>query len=290
MGTPDQRAGDGGSRPEPGIAQSSISARAVLRWLALPLLGGALLCLGQAIGDALAIDPLVSYVLSFGSVCGLALGAALLAPTWSRRDRQLAIAIAAGAALGIAFVGWSGGGQPVHAAIVLAALLVLGSMLGQVVGAAIEHPGHLLFVALVSSIADAASVLHPSGPSAAIVQSEQALSLLALPFAFLGTDATPPLLGVGDVVFAALYAGSARRHRLPQGRTLSALSLGFLVTMGVVIGTELPVPALPFLGAAMLIAHPEARRPPARERVRGFVVLGLLVLSVLAMFLLQRSG
>jgi hypothetical protein len=262
----------------------------VLRWLALASAGALALWIGQWAGEAVAIAPLVSYALSFGSVCGLALGAAQLCPTWARRDRSLALAIAGSALVGLGWVGWSGGGQPVHAAIVLAALLVLGSMLGQTVGAAIEQPGHLLFVALVSSIADAASVLHPSGPSATLIQSEQALSLLALPFAFLGTDATPPLLGVGDVVFAALYVACARRHRLASVRTLTALALAFAVTMGGVFVAELPGPARPFLGAAMLIAHPEARRPPVGDRWRGFAVLGLLVALVLALFALRPCG
>ncbi len=252
----------------------------VLRWLMFPALGAVALLVGQAIGLSIPLPPIVSYAISFSCLCGLVLGTAVRCPAWPRRDLPLAIAIAVCAAICIALVGLFGSVAPANAALVLAALLVIGSLVGNVVGTAIEHPGQLLFVVIVSSAADAASVLHPSGPSAAIVQSEAALSLLALPFAFLGTDATPPMLGVGDVVFASLYVACARRWSFSQNRTLSALASGFLVTICVVIGAQVPVPALPFLGIAMLVAHPEARRPPAKDRARGFAVLGLLAVAL----------
>jgi hypothetical protein len=42
--------------------------------------------------------------------------------------------------------------------------------------------------------------------------------------------------------------------------------------MSLVMWIELPVPVLPFLGLSMLIAHPAARLPPARDRARGLAV------------------
>jgi hypothetical protein len=251
-----------------------------LRWLALLALAAIVLLAGQAVGPYFALPPLVSYVLSFSALCGFVLASSALCP--ARTPRALLAVLIPLTCIGALW--WFGGSGPFHAALVLVALLAFGGLVGCVVGSAIEHPGHLLFVVLVSSAADALSVLHPSGPSAAIVASEQALSLLALPFPLLGTDATPPLLGVGDVVFAGLYTAVARAHRLDARRTQLALGAGFALTMLVVVLAELAIPALPFLGAAMLIAHPEARRPPARERRSGLVALLILMLLAAALW------
>jgi len=228
------------------------------RWLALPLGGAVALLVLQVIGPYVPAPPLVAYGFSFAVVCGFVLESARLCPALKPRAlRWLSVPLAC---LGVVAI--TSSGAPWQAALVLASLLVAGTLLGNTVGSAIEQAWHLSFVAIVSSLADAVSVLHPSGPSAAIVQSETALSLLALPFAFLGTAETPPLLGVGDVVFSALYVAAARRHGLSSRKTLIALSLAFAVTMVTVVAFELPVPALPFLGLAMVIVHPEARRRP----------------------------
>jgi hypothetical protein len=50
-----------------------------------------------------------------------------------------------------------------------------------------------------------------------------------------------------------------------------------------VIATERAVPALPFMGLAMLLVHPETRLPPAEERPRAFIALALL-LCLLGLF------
>jgi len=258
--------------------------RETLRWLAIPIAGAAAMIAGQALGRSISAPPVAAFALSFGCVCALVLGSARACPARQGRDLRWLIAPISILAL----VAFSGARDIWHAAAVLVSLLVAGSVLGAVVGASIEDIGHLLFVAIVSSLADAASVLHPEGPSAAIVQSEAALSLLALPFAFLGTSDTPPLLGVGDVVFTSLYVAAARRHGLPEQRTLLALALAFAATMIVVTALEIAIPALPFLGLAMLIAHPEARRPPERDRARGFGVIGALALVLLCLWLFGR--
>jgi len=235
----------------------------------------------QVAGPSLPVEPLAAFVFSFSSVCALTLASAATCPARTRRDLRWLLG-----PLSVLAIVWKSGAVDVwHSAAVLASLLVAGSIVGSIVGASIEHKGHLMFVALVSSLADAASVLHPQGPSAAIVGSEQALSLLAVPFAFPGTSETPALLGVGDVVFAALYVAAARRHGLARRRTLLALTLAFAMTMVVVVGFQVPIPALPFLGLAVLIAHPEARVPPVQDRARGFAVLGALGLALLGIWL-----
>jgi hypothetical protein len=45
------------------------------------------------------------------------------------------------------------------------------------------------------------------------------------------------------------------------------------------------VPALPFLGAAMLIAQPRAWQVPEQDRWRGFVALSVMAALLLALML-----
>jgi hypothetical protein len=165
------------------------------------------------------------------------------------------------------------------AAIVTASLLTLGTLIGSVVGSAIENVGHLVVVAIVSAGVDAVSVLHPRGPTAQIVEVQAAVSVLILPWPILGTDRIEPILGVGDIAFAALYLVATRRHGLSVRRTVIALGLGLAVTLAIVLATGVGIPALPFLGAAVVAAHPEARRLPKEDRAKA--AWGLLAIGVL---------
>ncbi len=233
----------------------------------------------------LALAPLAAYVVGFACVVSATLAAGLNAPRPAKANWLVVVAALLGLLLVRAF-----GGPGVGASLcVLVLLLCFGSVAGAAVGGAIEEPGHLLFVALVSSLADTFSVTQPEGPSAALVSSPEALSLLALSWPMLGTSQIAPLLGVGDVLFASLYLAAARAHALPGRRTVLALGLGFLVTMLTVIVTELPIPALPFLGAAMLLVHPAARLPPARDRRKAFAMVFLMALALALLFLRRRS-
>ena len=62
-------------------------------------------------------------------------------------------------------------------------------------------------------------------------------------------------------------------------RTHVALAVGLAVTLGVVVATERGIPALPFLGAAMVMAHREARAVPVEDRRAA--VVGLVGMAVL---------
>jgi hypothetical protein len=104
----------------------------------------------------------------------------------------------------------------------------------------------------------------------------------------LGTPAIEPLLGAGDVVFTALYLASSRRHGLPWRRTMIALLLAYAVTAAVVLVLETAVPALPLLGLAVVLAHPEARRPRIADRQRGMALSIAAVLGVAALLVFGR--
>jgi hypothetical protein len=171
------------------------------------------------------------------------------------------------------------------AVFVTAALLFGATLLGSVIGGAVEHPGQLIFVAIVGSAMDVLSVLHPSGVSAAIAESETALSVVALPWPLLGTNAIVPLLGAGDIVFTSLYVAATRRHGLSTVRTLVALGVGYALTVATVISLEQSLPALPFLGLTFVAAQPASRRPSAEDRRRGALISAGVVVAVAVLLL-----
>lgn len=257
-------------------------------------------CAGSFLGFALAspffpFDPhddaitaLAAYWIGFGAVCAMTIASGAL--VGQRSPRALTVWIPMGGvlvALAFANLRASAGLLGIlGSAAVIVALLASGSVSGSVLGARIAHPGHLSVVAVVSSLADVWSVLGSSGPTATIVTNAPLLSVLALPFPMLGTSDIEPLLGLGDIVFVALYLTASERFGLEKKRTILALSVAFALTALFVIVLARPIPALPFLGLAILVAHPEARLPPSSERrtaLIGMVILALVAVAVLAL-------
>lgn len=234
-------------------------------------------------------SPWVAHAVGFGSVVGATLAVSCFTPAPADRRVALAPPLIAmlGTAAALALVQRFGATGWWAALAVLVALLGAGTYLGAFVGGRIEDPGHVPFVAVASALADIFSVTQPAGPSAAIVRSEVALSLLALSWPMLGTDRVAPLLGVGDVVFTALYLAVARRHGLSSMRTVVGLAAAYGVTMLTVFATRTAVPVLPFLGAGMLLAHPRTWRVPARDRRRGIVALSVMAAAFIALILWQ---
>ncbi|MCC7535426.1 MAG: hypothetical protein IT379_04410 [Deltaproteobacteria bacterium] len=224
---------------------------------------------------------MIAYIVAFVAVAALGMVAAHMAARISRRAAAISFAVAV-SSLGVAaWVGVAPGSAWVLATSV--ALLVGGSSLGALVGARIDSPGHLLPVVVVSSLVDLASVLHPAGPSANLVESPRALALLAVWFPLLDAGRLAPILGVGDIVFAALYVAAIRRHGLSLVRVTVAAIGGLLVTMVLVILTAMPLPALPLLGIAVVLAIPEARRIPAADRRNAWLVMVALAVIVAAL-------
>jgi hypothetical protein len=239
------------------------------------------LAIAARFSAAFQIAPTLAYAIGFFAVGGATVGSACACPRIT--PRALVLLLIPGAALwAVANYGGAGLGA---ALVVTAALLFGGTLLGSAVGGAIEHPGQVLFVALVSGAADLASVLHPDGPSAALARTPAVLSLLALPWPMLGSGTLEPFLGVGDIVFTGLYVAATRRHALRIGRTVLALGAALLATMALVLLLERPIPVLPLLGLAVVLAHPQARRPDARDRTRGFIVAALAVAMLAALLL-----
>lgn len=227
-----------------------------------------------AFGPRFVVAPLAAYLFAFVAVAGSTLLTSWRVPVTSGRGLWV-LAFSASTLAWVATEPES----PIAPAVVLTALLAGATVTGAVIGSRVQFAGHMIFVAIVSSAADIFSVFATLGPTAAIVEQPMALNLMVLPWPLLGTPDVAPILGVGDVVFASLYRSAARAHGLSSGRTMSAMILAFTMTLATLLWVEVPIPALPFFGLAYVLAHPEARRVPERDRRQGWIaVVGLLLL------------
>ena len=239
-----------------------------------------------AIAPRVALAPYPAFALAFAAV---ALEIVLLAAAAPMRATRGAV-VALGALLLVLVALRDEPARGMAPALLTLALGSTAALVGAALGERIEQPGQLVAVALVSGIADLWSVLDPGAPSArlaaeALAEPEQ-LALFALPFPLLGSDLVPAVIGAGDVVFAALYAGVFRRHGLSHIRVLAALSAGFALGLGALLITERPVPLLPLLGGAVVLSDARARSLPAREW-RTVALACAALLSVIALRVLR---
>jgi hypothetical protein len=247
-------------------------------WAGLTLAAG-------VVAPAAAVPwPPLLYVVAFGAVTAATLTAAAVAPTVGPRALAAVLAGALGALGGLAAFG-EALPAALQAVAVTFVLLVSGATLGGAVGGRVEDAGHLLPVVVVSLLVDAFSVFHSAGPTAAVAERPALIALVALPFPVLGTGDYAPVLGVGDVVFAALYVAASRKVGLGVRRTIAALAVGLLATMIGVLVTALALPALVGMGAAVLVAHPAAWRLPAQDRRKAIAIMIALAVAVVVLLL-----
>jgi hypothetical protein len=171
--------------------------------------------------------------------------------------------------------------------LVDAALVGIAYALGGSLGRRVADPGHLLPACIVAAVADTVSVLHPAGPTHAIVASERALSLLAVSFPVAGARAVSPVLGVGDLLFIALVLGVAAAHRLSIRRVFLAALVGVAAAGALSMLLSAAVPAIVTIAAAVIAFVPEARRLRTEDRRTSLIAI-VIVFSVAGGLALQR--
>ena len=268
--------------PTPSAARSAASSRPAA-WL---LLAPALTALALAVAPRLRVGEIAAGLGTFagGAVVALAPLAAA-APAALRPRTAAAIAAAAGAALGA--VALTQPSSPWAIVLVNAALAALGHSVGSAIGRRVAHPGHLLPACMVAAAADVLSVVHPAGPTHAMVRSERALSVIAVHFPIPGTTTPAPVLGLGDLVFVSLVLGTAAAHALSRARAIAAAALGVALAGALSAALQAPVPALVTIAAATVALLPESRRLRPADR-RTTAIAATLAAGLLASVLLQR--
>ncbi len=170
------------------------------------------------------------------------------------------------------------------------ALVVLGHAAGDAIGTRIQHPGHVLPAMVVAAAADAASVLHPAGPTHAIAGSERALGALALAVPVPGTQGLSFVLGAGDLVFAALLLGVAARHGIGTWRVAGLVLAGAALAIGVASWIGAVVPALVPIGLVTVAFVPRFRRLAPKDRATAVAAMILAVAVVAGLLLRTRLG
>jgi len=234
------------------------------RWAAL-ILGSALVQASFAFASpAMRLSVEVGYFVAFAMVVGFVVAISLGVPRLSARQTWCVCSLA-GATLAVMASMRIQVDNIGLAALVWVCIMFGCSALGAAVGRAVEKPGHILVVVLLSAAVDAYSVLAPEGVSAAVVENEVLLSVLALSWAFPGTAQVLPLLGMGDVTMTSLYLAAGLAHALPRGRCAAWLLAGYAAVAVAVFVMGRSLPALPFLGVAVVLAWPQTRRLERRE-------------------------
>lgn len=258
-------------------------ARALLPFGFALLSASVLVLLASSIAPTVPLTPIVAYAIAFVFVAAELIASAHWVPAPSSRLALSAVLFGAAALVVARKLGVGGPA----AAVLTLGLLASCAVVGGSIGSRIEKPGHLLAVFVISALADFWSVYDPSGPSAKLAQQAATqpgrLVLFALPWPMLGTTHIEAIIGAGDIVFAALYSATLRRHGLAAGKAAMGMGAALLVGLGLLIAFERALPLLPLMGAAVMLAEPEARRLPAQDR-RSVVV----VVTVLSLFLFYR--
>ena len=203
-----------------------------------------------------AIRPLgafAAYPLAFGLCAGGAVAACVLAlrapPLGRRAWATLAVAMT-GYGLAAGVLGDSGPGHLVGST----SLLVLAFLAGRAIADRVERPGHLLPAALVAAAADSWSVLAPTGVTHAVLERPELLPLLVLTFPALGGQGYAPLLGGADICVVTLFLRVCARFELAFGRALIAVAVALFLTVALVMALAQPIPALPVLVGALVVA------------------------------------
>ncbi len=250
------------------------ATRGLALTLALALAPLGLLALAA---PALRIPPLASALLAFAvASLSIVFGTAVSPVNVLAQPRTALATAAVGVTLGaLAFA------LPLVPAGFASSLGVIACAcaLGAVVGTRVAAPGHLLAVALVSAAVDLWSVTSPSGVTHAIVRNPRLAAMLTVSAAVPPSRMPLPVIGFGDAAFAALYLAVATRFNLSRARTAVAVAAGLMTAGVLAMALRAPVPALPMLGAAVVLAHPEARQVPRRDRTATWIAAALLVAS-----------
>ncbi len=162
-------------------------------------------------------------------------------------------------------------------------VIACGTVLGSMVGTRVQAPGHLLPVALMSAAMDILSVEVPGGVTHQLVKHPALLRVLMVRAALPPGRIPEPAIGFGDVVFVSLYLSACTQFRLSRGRTVLALVLGLSTAwiVAVTAGLASGVPALPFLGGMVVLAHRDARRVAREDRTVTWLSAAFFVGAIL---------
>jgi hypothetical protein len=229
------------------------------------LVAGALIVLWGSLGSKLPVLPVRADIM-LSSALVLTLVAVLvwgLLPLHAL-GRRLPLLSVAALPLAILFV-WLGWVPLANVAKVVAA-----AALGIWIAEELEQLSWIVVVAAISAVVDVISVA--AGPTKAILDKGPVVVgyfTIAVTWAGYTYSEAYTGLGISDVIFLALYLGSARRFELRVGWSAVAMVVSFLATIAAAMWWT-ALPALPLLSVAFLAVNGDLlwrrlrrSRPPA---------------------------
>ncbi|MBE3032508.1 MAG: hypothetical protein IMZ74_04840 [Actinobacteria bacterium] len=218
-----------------------------MKRLAPAVVAGALIVLWGFLSSRLPAPPVRADIM-LSSALVLSLVAVLvwgLLPLHAL-GRRLPLLTAAALPLAILFV-WLGWAPLANVAKVVAA-----AALGIWIAEELEKLSWIVIVAVVSAAVDVVSVA--AGPTKAILDKGPVVVgyfTVAVTWAGYTYGEARTMLGISDVIFLALYLGSARRFGLRVGWSAVAMVVSFLATIAAAMWWT-ALPALPLLSVAFL--------------------------------------
>ncbi len=214
------------------------------------VVAGALIVLWGSLSSRLPAPPVRADIM-LSSALVLSLVAVLvwgLLPLHTL-GRRLPLLTAAALPLAILFV-WLGWVPLANVAKVVAA-----AALGIWIAEELERLSWIVIVAVVSAVVDIVSVA--AGPTKAILdQGPVVVGYFTVAVTWAGYTYSEAYtgLGISDVIFLALYLGSARRFGLRVGWSAVAMVVSFLATIAAAMWWT-ALPALPLLSVAFLAVN-----------------------------------
>lgn len=221
-----------------------------MKRLAPAVVAGALIVLWGLLSSRLPAPPVRADIM-LSSALVLSLVAVLvwgLLPLHAL-GRRLPLLTAAALPLAILFV-WLGWAPLANVAKVVAA-----AALGIWIAEELEKLSWIVIVAVVSAAVDVVSVA--AGPTKAILDKGPVVVgyfTVAVTWAGYTYGEARTMLGISDVIFLALYLGSARRFGLRVGWSAVAMVVSFLATIAAAMWWT-ALPALPLLSVAFLAVN-----------------------------------
>lgn len=221
-----------------------------MKRLAPAVVAGALIVLWGFLSSRLPAPPVRADIM-LSSALVLSLVAVLvwgLLPLHAL-GRRLPLLTAAALPLAILFV-WLGWAPLANVAKVVAA-----AALGIWIAEELEKVSWIVIVAVVSAAVDVVSVA--AGPTKVILEKGPVVVgyfTVAVTWAGYTYSEAYTGLGISDVIFLALYLGSARRFGLRVGWSAVAMVVSFLATIAAAMWWT-ALPALPLLSVAFLAVN-----------------------------------
>ncbi len=172
-------------------------------------------------------------------------------------------------------------------------IIFIGVLLGKLLANQVRHRSWIIPIALVAMVADIWSVSY--GPAYYITtQPPQVMRHFLLFYPLLGAttiEATTipywlrPFIGMGDVIFLALYLELTRKFELHTLYTRISMAVAMLVPISLASYAEKGIPALPFMSAMFIFLNFRYLELRKKELVQCAIFIAVLVVILLIIYL-----